>query len=271
VKKITVLVIAIATGMSSFAQQNTKQIPKPDKKTEKRQRINTLIKQEEEGDVSFRKHSIFGIKLATDGYGISYEVGKYKTLRKTVLYQFELNEKFHNKEEKSHNNSLDFFNNTSYKFGKANNFYQFKLGYGNQYLIGGKANKNGIAVSAIFAGGLSVGLVKPYYVDATDNNNQRIRYKFTDTLPGGGRPTLLGASGFTVGWSELQVKPGVHAKTALRFDYNRFNEAITALEAGVNAEYYSSKVLQMSLAGQSNVYNSFFFNAYICLEFGKRK
>src|SRR4051812_26387719 len=114
------------TGMSSFAQQNTKQIPKPDKKTEKRQRINTLIKQEEEGDVSFRKHSIFGIKLATDGYGISYEVGKYKTLRKTVLYQFELNEKFHNKEEKSHNNSLDFFNNTSYKFGKANNFYQFK-------------------------------------------------------------------------------------------------------------------------------------------------
>ena len=266
------LVIAFAIGIHASAQNpgNRKQ-PRVDKKSEKRERINTLIKLEEEGDVSFRKHSLFGIKLATDGYGISYEIGKYKTLRKTVLYQFELNEKLHNKEEKTRNNSLDFFNNTSYKFGKANNFYQFKVGYGQQRLIGGKANKNGIAVSAIFAGGLSAGLVKPYYVDADDNNNQRIRYKFSDTLPGGSGIKYLGASGFTVGWNELKIKPGIHAKMALRFDYNRFNEAITALEAGINAEYYSSKVLQMSNAGTSNIQKPFFFNAYIALEFGKRK
>jgi hypothetical protein len=272
VKHIIVLVFVFAIGTNAFAQNpDTRQRARVDKKSEKRERINTLIKLEEEGDVSFRKHSLFGFKLATDGYGISYEIGKYKTLRKTVLYQFELNEKLHNKEEKSRNNSIDFFNSTSYKYGKANNFYQFKVGYGQQHLIGGKANKNGIAVSAIFAGGLSAGLVKPYYVDANDNNDQRIRYKFSDTLPGGSRPQYLGASGFTVGWNELKVKPGVHAKTALRFDYNRFNEAITAVEAGVNAEYYTSKVLQMSTAGTSNIQKSFFFNAYIAVEFGKRK
>ncbi len=271
-KKIIVLVIVFGVGFNAFSQTpDTRQRAKQDKKSEKRERINTLIKMEEEGDVSFRKHSLFGFKLATDGYGISYEVGKYKTLRKTVIYQFEINEKLHNKEEKSRNNSLDFFNNTSFKYGKANNFYQVKLGYGQQRLIGGKANKNGTAVSAIVAGGLSAGLVKPYYVDANDNNNLRFRYKFSDTLPGGSRPAYLGASGFTVGWNELKVKPGVHVKTALRFDYNRFNEAISALEAGINAEYYSSKILQMSSSGTGNIENSFFFNAYISLEIGKRK
>ena len=33
-----------------------------------------------------------------------------------------------------------------------------------QKLIGGKGNKNGVAVSAIYGGGISAGLLKPYYL-----------------------------------------------------------------------------------------------------------
>src|SRR5206468_9368302 len=141
--------------------------------------------------------------------------------------QFELNEKFHPKEEKQ-TRQIDFFGNVSQiKFGKANNFFQFKMGYGQQRLVGGKANKNGVAVSAIYAGGVSVGLAKPYYVDLQDaNSNTRLRYKFVDTFPPNG--SIIGASGFTVGWGEVKVRPGLHAKTALRFDYGRFNETVTA-------------------------------------------
>jgi len=265
-------VLAALVGISSYAQDNRRISSKSDKKSEKRERINTIIRQEEEGDVSFRKHNVFGFKLATDGYGVLFEIGKFKTLRKTVLYQFELNEKMHPKEEKVGGSSVDFFNNSSFKFAKANNFYQFKVGYGEQYLIGGKSNKNGIAVSAIFSGGLSLGMVKPYYVDVDDKNGAgRLRYKFSDTTPVGSAYQILGASGFTVGWNELKLKPGVHAKTALRFDYNRFNDFITAIEAGVNSEYYSSKILQMSFKGRSNIEKAFFFNAYLAIEFGRRK
>ena len=59
-----------------------------------------LMRSEEESTPPFNKHSIFGIKLATDGYGLSYEIGKYKTPRKNFLMQIELNEKKHDKEEK---------------------------------------------------------------------------------------------------------------------------------------------------------------------------
>jgi len=272
VKKITVSALAVLIALHSIAQDTRSKQTKKSDKSEKRERMNTIIKQEEEGDVSFRKHSIFGFKIATDGYGIAYEIGKFRDLRRTSVWQFELNEKFHPKEEKVGGNSVDFFNNAAYKPAKANNFYQLKGGYGEQFLIGGKANKNGIAVSAVLGAGLSIGLVKPYYVDVDDKAGLgRMRYKFSDTVPTGTTYQILGASGFTVGWNELKVKPGIYAKTALRFDYNRFNDFITAVEAGINSEFYSSKILQMSWKGKSNIEQNYFFNAYIAIEFGKRK
>lgn len=266
-------VVALISTVSIAQDNRPKPQPKQNKKTEKRERINTILKQEEEeGEIVFHTHSIFGIKLNTDGYGISYEKGKYISPRKTKLWQFELNEKLSTKEEKT-TTGFDIFGNvSSAKYGKANNFYQFKVGYGQQYTIGGKANKNGVAVTAIYAGGLSLGLMKPYFVDVErESNRERLRIKFTDTVPSGDRYFIKGASGFTVGWDELKLSPGVHAKTALRFDYGRFNEMVTAIEAGVNAEYYASKILQMGIGNDFKIERQFFFNAYVTLEFGKRK
>ena len=239
-----------------------------DKKAEKRQRINALIKMEEEGELIFNKHTVFGFKLNTDGWGASFEKGKFQTPRKTRLLQFEFNEKKHPKEEKDAG-SIDLFTGSvnQFVFGKANNFYQLKGGYGQQYLIGGKSNKNGVAVSALWAGGLALGFEKPYYGDVEDlSTDERSRKKFED-IEDLYQYRYLGASGFTVGWDEVKLNPGAHLKTALRFDYGRFNEAVAAIEAGINVEYYSKKVVQMI----NNDPRSLFFNAYVSVLFGKRK
>lgn len=268
VKKILILSLGLLCVTLSMAQDSNPVYQKVDKKkAEKRERVNALMKMEEEGQLIFNKHSVFGFKLNTDGWGFSYEKGKFLTPRKTRLLQFEFNEKKHPKEDKDAG-SVDLFGNINqYVFGKAINFYQFKAGYGQQYLIGGKANKNGVAVSAIWAGGLALGLEKPYYVDVIDvTTEQRDRKKFTD-ITDYTQYAYLGASGFTVGWGELKVNPGAHLKTAMRFDYGRFNEMVSAIEAGVNLEYYSKGVLQMV----QNKENHLFFNAYVSLLFGKRK
>ncbi|MEO6915785.1 MAG: hypothetical protein ABI151_09190 [Chitinophagaceae bacterium] len=274
-KNLLFVVIALSIGLTGFAQQNTrvKTPPKNDKKVEKRQRSNSIMKmEEEEGEVTFKTHSVFGIKIATDGYGLLYEKGKMISPRKVNILQFELNEKMSTKEEKT-TTGFDFFGNvSSAKYGKANNFYQLKVGYGQLITLGGKANKNGVSVSVLYAGGLSLGLLKPYYVDVEkENTRERLRVKFSDTLPQGSNYLIKGASGFTVGWAEVKVAPGLHAKTALRFDYGRFNESVAAVEAGVNAEYYTPAVLQMAIGTQYRVERNFFFNAYIAIEFGKRK
>lgn len=275
VKKYLLITIAVLTGMVSMAQdtRQPKQSPRNNKKAEKRQQLNNIMRhEEEEGEIIFKTHSIFGVKINTDGYGILYERGKYVSPRKTNLLQFELNEKLSNKEEKT-TTGFDIFGNvSSAKYGKANNFFQFKVGYGQQFTIGGKANKNGVAVTALYAGGLSIGLVKPYFIDVEkESNRERLRVKFTDTLSSRDRYFIKGASGFTVGWNELKVVPGLHAKTALRFDYGRFNEMVTAIEAGVNAEYYTKNILQMGIGSVYKSEKQFFFNAYVAIEFGRRK
>jgi hypothetical protein len=155
-------------------------------------------------------------------------------------------------------------------YGKQNNFYQLKLGVGQQRMIGGKGNKNGVAVYGIFAGGLSIGLLKPYYVDVQDPPNsgetRQIKYSQADSALFMSQE-ILGASGFTKGWGEMKFAPGVHAKTGLRFDWGRFNNAISAIEVGANVEFYAKKVEQM--VGVEP--NQFFLNGYLAVVFGNRK
>jgi len=235
-----------------------------DKKAAKRQRINNLLRMEEEGDLIFNKQSIFGIKLATDGYGISYEKGKFKTPTRTVLLQFELNEKKSPKDHKV-DAAYNGYSFNSVVVGKLNNFYQFKASIGQQHLIGGKGNKNGVAVTVLYTGGLSLGILKPYYVDVQDAQGNSFQSKYPTIIDSG--YLELGASGFTVGWNQASVKPGVNAKAAMRFDYGRLNTSVTAIEAGVSAEYYFSPVPMMYLVP----YKQFFFNSYVTILFGKRK
>lgn len=251
--------------MSGFSQTEPKQttISKKEKKDAKRARIDALVKMEEEGELVFRKHSIFGFKANTDGYGLSYEMGRFKSARVTNIYQLELNEKKHKQEKKLNSfNGLEFNSVILYKL---NNFYQFKLGMGQQRIIGGKGNKNGVAVAAVYAGGLSLGLLKPYLIEV-DVNGKRFNSSYP-TILDSNYTDIIGAAGFTKGWNELSIKPGLHAKAALRFDYGRFNETVTGIEVGVNAEYYTGKIPQM----QDTEQKQFFFNGYITILLGKRK
>jgi hypothetical protein len=78
---------------------------------------------------------------------------------------------------------------------------------------------------------------------------------------------IIGRSAFGKGFNETKFVAGAHARTALRFDYGRYNEVLSALEVGVNAEYYSQTMPMVLL----NKDKKFFFNAYIALVFGKRK
>jgi hypothetical protein len=238
------------------------------KKNAKKERIQNLMKMEEEGDLIFNKHTVFGIKLATDGYGLYFEKGKFKTPTRTRLLQFELNEKKSNKEHKI-TTSPDGFNYSSVVPYKLNNFYELKASIGEQRLIGGKGNKNGVAVTALYSGGLSLGLLKPYYVNIEDaNTGVSLGQKtFTQLQTDTQNVVISGAAGPFVGWGHLSVKPGLNAKTAMRFDYGRLNQTISAIEVGLTGEFYFGKIPQVTLVPQKQ----FFFNAYVCLLFGSRK
>jgi len=273
VKKFFLIVLACIMITDLMAQDNPSQTPpnqQPqyrDKKSAKRERINNMLKMEEEGELIFNKHSIFGIRLFTDGYGISYEKGKFITNSKTRILQFELNEKKSPKDHKVATGYFNGYNFNSVVIGKLNNLYEFKASIGQQFLVGGKGNKNGVAVTALYTGGLSLGILKPYYYDVATADNDEIRLKYPQILDSDFTQSITGASGFTYGWNQASVRGGLNAKLGMRFDYGRFNQSITAIETGITGEYYFGSVPLMWGVKEKH----FFFNAFVSIMFGKRK
>ena len=263
------LTLLLATIVFASSAQDTasRKKSKTDKKDVRRQKINTLIKQSEEGVLIYSKQSIFGLQGRTNGFGAFYEIGRMKSNRKTNTYRLDFTERKHQKEEKSQSAGLVFSN--PYIYGKINHFYQATLGFGQQYILGQKGNKNGVAVSAIFNGGLALGLLRPYYVDAIDpisGETKTIRYSKADSSLFLG-PSIIGGGGFGKGWNEIKMKPGGFVKTAMRFDYGRFNEVVSGIEVGLSIEFYGSKIPIM--VDQKD--KQMFFQGYISILFGRRK
>ena len=172
-KRIIVGFCLTISAFSVFAQDQPKKKSERDEKKEaRREKINNLIRQQEEGALVFNKQSVFGFRLNTDGWSILYEKGYLKSVSTTNLFSLEFGEKKHPKEKKLNNilsNSGFLQIGSPYVYGKQNSFYQLKPTFGQQRLLGGKTNKNGVAVTAIYAGGISTGLERPYYVRVQDS------------------------------------------------------------------------------------------------------
>lgn len=264
----------LPTLASSQATRDDKRAAKAEKKAKKMEEVNKMIRAEEEGSIVYNKEWTMGLRLYNDGWGGFYQKGTMKTVTKTNWWSLELGERKHPKEEKlSKVDNSGFFFGNPLVYGKQNVFLFSKVGFGQQLLLGGKGNKNGVAVSALYGGGLSLGLLKPYYINVEDpltGISSAIRFKGdnsrTDTLfldPGAVQST----AGFFKGFNETKIVPGLFARGGFRFDYGRYNELVSAIQVGVNVEYYFKEMPIMAL----NDADKLFVNVYVALEFGRRK
>ena len=136
-------------------------------------------------------------------------------------------------------------------------------------LIGNKGTNNGVAVSAIVGGGVSLGILKPYYLQVLDSTSSTALsdIKYSDNPSEFSDPSIIvGSSNFGKGFSSLHFVPGIHARGSLRFDYGRYRETLSALEVGFNADFYSEKIAIMV----QNPKNNLFLNVCVGLVFGGR-
>ena len=100
------------------------------------------------------------------------------------MYGIEFNEIKHPKEDKLPNGTGGFSFGNPYVYGKINNFYSVQLGFGGHRFLGQKGNKNGVAVSVVYKGGLSLGCCVLIISRLIDNgDNKTIKYSpETDSL-----------------------------------------------------------------------------------------
>ncbi|HAN65380.1 MAG TPA: hypothetical protein DCQ34_03465 [Chitinophagaceae bacterium] len=267
-KKLPIIFAGLFACITAFAQEQEK-VEKPISKKElKRQRINEMVRQEEEGVIAYKKHLAFGLKLTSDGYGAFIEVARAQSVRKSLLFQLEISERKHPKEYKQQSDQFVFLE-APLIYSKQNFFYPVKLGVQQQLVLGNKGNKNGVSITGNLGGGISLGLLRPYMVEV-EKNGQRtfVSYNAVDSAQFLGLNSIIyGGPNFGTGWNKLTVTPGFYAKPSVRFDYGRYNELLSAIEVGMTAEFYTKKVPQMVFSEPEQ----FFFSVYVGLVFGRRK
>ncbi|RYZ52160.1 MAG: hypothetical protein EOP49_10195 [Sphingobacteriales bacterium] len=220
-----------------------------------------------------------GIRLNTDGWSLFAErgVSRYedtKTSEKFYnvrLFSAEITEHKHPKEarEASDNRgSGDQEKARPYILGKINNFYALKLGYGNRRMIAGKPEPGTVSIHWVYTGGLSLGMLKPYYVDAYTGplSKEAIKYEESTKEIFVSERHIVGSAGWSKGLNELQFVPGIHAKTGLHFDFASNGKSKLALETGVSAEMYTKKI---ELMVRQKAY-PYLISGYVSFLFGKR-
>lgn len=232
------------------------------------------------------KHEIsYGLRLNTDGWSIFLDRGKVKEPDRTTDYfydlrfwQVEFQEKKHPMEIRRTNISANQGEASKpFIFGKTNNFYALKVGYGKRKRLAGKPSlkneveRGAVSVHWVYLAGLSVGLEKPYHIDAYVLENgvsvlKSITYTDTTAEAFTTPENIVGSSGFGEGIGNTKIVPGLHAKTALHFDFANSKKRKLAVETGLNVEFYTRAISMM--VGQNDV--PYFVNAYVSFQLGKR-
>jgi hypothetical protein len=230
---------SVANREKVYASQKRSQI----RREKKREKIDLLISQEEEGVINYSRQTDFGAKLVSDGYGLFMDIGRAKSIKRSVLYQLEIGERKSAREEKQSNTNDP--SSSPFIFGKENFFYYTKLGVQEQFLLANKANKNGVNITCNIGGGLSFAILRPYEYEVvaakgSDTTSEFVQFNsiLTDTSVTG----LLGGPTISQGWEDLSLTAGVYAKAAVRFDYGHYTRTVTALEIGLSAEYYTKNI-----------------------------
>lgn len=166
----------------------------------------------------------------------------------------------------------------SYTYGKINQLYALRLGFGQRRYLSEKARQRGVALGYSYEFGPSLGLLKPYYVEHVTSEPGRtvglrdVRYTGDNAAEFLDQGRIFGASPWSTGLDEIDLRPGVHAKIAAHFGFGAFDEVSRSLEAGLMADFFlgnTDLMLESELSpGISNppLYLSLFIN----VQFGKR-
>lgn len=226
------------------------------------------------GGIAYNKELSAGGRITTAGWGFFVDYTTRVNMDKRRSLVLDVNFLQHPKELKKvneYNFAFSFDSPKPFVYAKQNSFFSTKLGYGNKFLIGEKAEKSGFEVSFNYLFGPSIGLIKPYYLEILyeqDGNIFSVAQKYAPETASIflDATSIYGYSGFSTGLGEITVVPGGYAKAGLAFDWASFDEYIKSLEAGIGAELYMRDVPIMILENNQ----PYFVYLYLSLQLGKK-
>lgn len=221
----------------------------------------------------------FNLAITTPrNFMLGVRSGRLISYEKTRFWTLTFGDIRHSRERRENPDRVNLNSNRvsrAYVFGKQNQLYALRLGFGKKHLLSEKAQERGVAIGYTYEFGPSLGFVKPYYleIERADAAPLDVRYTgdngdvFLDN-----QVNVFGASAWTVGLDEIGLRPGVHARFATHFGFGAYDETAKSLEAGIMADYFLGNtdiMIESDLTpGVSNP--PLFLSLYLNVQLGKR-
>lgn len=227
--------------------------------------------------ILYKEERAFDLQIHTNGIAIGYNVGEIRKYYLTRYYHVNLGVLKHPKEYRQAVNfqggNLLLKSSSAFAFGKQNNFIVARAGIGEKRYFSEKAKRKGVAVGINYEAGVSLGILKPYYLNINrvepTGRGEIVAEKYTeDNADVFLDPNVIyGSASFFKGLDEITIQPGLHGKFGGHFSVGAFDEYVRALEVGIMFDLYFKRVPIMIL--ENNL--PFFWNIYATLQLGKRR
>jgi hypothetical protein len=218
----------------------------------------------------FDRAYTFGVIFHTRGYSINGRYLKYIDGYNARGLEIDFAKLRHPKEVISSNEGT--VSARGFVFGRINSFYTLRTGYIHQSILYDKTDKGSVSISWLASGGLSLGLLKPIYLQVnkftSDDPDPRLyveRYDGTNQFS-----RINGEANFFVGIDEIKLRPGVYVKGGFEFDYQLLDKKITSVETGIIYDYYFAEV-PIFFENNEDINWSGFFQMYLAVNFGYKK
>jgi hypothetical protein len=223
---------------------------------------------------AFKSEFLLGGGMHTRGFQLTGLYSIIQNENKNLTFQLEFSELKSPKEKKinAERRAVGGSSSRSYIYGKQNNLYTLKLAAGQRFYISEKTDKSPVAIAFSYNGGLNLGMVKPYYLDLIyrfDPQGSKIiseKYSSSNSLKFLEPQDINGASGFSKGWDELTLNPGLYAKGSLIFDWGANDSFAKILELGLSSDIFFKNIPIVIGEVRPPLYLNLFMNFY----FGKR-
>ena len=143
--------------------------------------------------------------------------------------------------------------------------YSIRGQYGREIVLFKKAPQQGIQINAQFAGGPSIGLMAPYYIEVASGSfrSEKVPYKSGEY----NFDQILGTGNLFQGLFESDVTIGINLKSSLSFEFGAFKSNVSGVEMGFLVDAYVQKVEIIPAAENRAVFPT----AFITFYYGSRR
>lgn len=228
-----------------------------------------------EGEIEYEKEFLIGLNFNTNAGLIGGGMFRYSTLVRNKKNQF------HNfgfsLDIVKHPKELRFASSTSggsFIAYKKNHLVVLRPSYGREFVLFHKGNEDGVQLDFILNGGISFGLLTPYYIEYATSTSGVTEIVPYDPVKTPDINSVVNSPGYGTGFGSTKVVPGLHLKTGFSFEYGHFTNKVTGLEVGFLFEVFAKKMVMMeapAYTGGSFHNNQFFSSIYINIFYGGRK